>query len=244
MPSIRFRAMKALLCLLPALSLPAAGLTVRVLPTPGGPQIHVDGAVAPRFFWGAMSGGSLQVGEQWADYSFDFRPGINVDRQGTLHLRFGHLAGSVDVADLRVRDTQTSEDILAPGSFGDSQAFARTWNTWPPAPANTVGKWELSDGALHVTLAEPPGGDWPDFHFHSNPSLSFRADRAYRCTFRARASPGRNLPGDLPGRQRDMDKHRWPTRAVPHPSRSGPRRRGQSGLLRRAGMLGTARKTR
>jgi hypothetical protein len=64
--------MKALLWLLPALVLPAAGLTVRVLPTPGGSQIHVDGQpVAPRFFWGSMSGGNLQVGEQWADYTFE-----------------------------------------------------------------------------------------------------------------------------------------------------------------------------
>lgn len=186
--------MKALFWLLPALALPAAGVTVRVLPTPGGPQIHVDGQpVPPRFFWGALSGGSLQLGEQWADYVFDFRPGINVDRQGTLHFRFGHLPGRVDLADVRVRDTETGEDILAPGSFADPPGFARTWNTWPPAPANTVGKWELSDGALHVTLAEPPGGAWPDFHFHSQASLSFRADRAYRCTFRARASPGRTI---------------------------------------------------
>jgi hypothetical protein len=186
--------MKALLWLLPALVSPAAGLTVRVLPTPGGPQIHVDGQpVAPRFFWGSMSGGGLRVGEQWADYTFEFRPGINVDREGTLHFRFGHLAGRVDVTDVRVRDTQTSEDILAPGSFADTQAFASAWNTWPPAPANTVGKWALSGGALHVILAEPPGGAWPDFHFHSQQSLSFRTDRAYRCTFRARASPGREL---------------------------------------------------
>ena len=186
--------MKALLWLLPALVLPAAGLTVRVLPTPGGPQIHVDGQpVAPRFFWGSMSGGNIQIGEQWADYTFEFRPGIKVDGEGTLHFRFGHLAGRIDVTDVRVRDTQTSEDILAPGSFANAQAFARAWNTWPPAPANTVGKWELAGGALHVSLVEPPGGAWPDFHFYSQQSLSFRADHAYRCTFRARASPGRDI---------------------------------------------------
>ena len=186
--------MKFLLGVLPASALPAAELTVRVLPTPGGPQIHVNGQpVPPRFFWGAMSGGSLRIGEEWADYTFEFRPGNDVVRQGTLHFRFGHLAGQADLADLRVREAETGEDILPPGSFADAPGFARTWNTWPPAPANTVGKWQVADGALHVTLADPPGGAWPDFHFHSRQNLSFRANRAYRCTFRARAAPARTI---------------------------------------------------
>lgn len=168
------------------------GLAVRVLPTPGGPQIHVDGKpVAPRFFWGAMNGGNVQLGTEWAEQSFEFCPGINVHQQGTLHFRLGQLAGKIDLADVRVRDAQTGEDILPVGSFARPEAFARTWSTWPPPPANTVGKWEIADGALHVTLNDPPGGHWPDFHFHSNLVLSFREDRTYRCTFRARAAPAR-----------------------------------------------------
>jgi len=174
----------------------AAGdvLTVRVLPTRGGPQIHVDGKpIAPRFFWGAMNAGNIQLGEEWADQSFEFCLGIDVRQQGTLHFRFGQLAGKVDVAEVRVRDAQTGEDILAIDSFAQPELFARTWNIWPPPPANTVGKWEISNGALHVTLTNPPGGRWPDFHFHSSLVLSFRADRTYRCTFRAKASPARAI---------------------------------------------------
>jgi len=167
-------------------------LTVRVLPTRGGPQIHVDGRpIAPRFFWGAMNGGSIQLGEDWADHSFEFCPGINVRQQGTLHFRFGQLAGRIDLADVRVRDAQTGEDILPVESFAEPELFVRTWNTWPPPPANTVAKWEISDRALRVRLVDPPGGNWPDFHFHSSQVLSFRADRTYRCTFRAKASPRR-----------------------------------------------------
>jgi len=167
-------------------------LTVRVLPTRGGPQIHVDGRpIAPRFFWGAMNGGSIQLGEEWADHSFEFCPGINVRQQGTLHFRFGQLAGRIDLADVRVRDAQTGEDILPVESFAEPELFVRTWNTWPPPPANTVAKWEISDRALRVRLVDPPGGNWPDFHFHSSQVLSFRADRTYRCTFRAKASPRR-----------------------------------------------------
>lgn len=121
--------MKAFLFLLSVLALPAAGLTVRVQPTPGGPQIHVDGRpVPPRFFWGAMSGGGLQLGEQWDEYSFEFRPGINVDRQGTLHFRFGHLAGQVELSEVRVRDAESNEEILPPGSLADASGFDKTWN--------------------------------------------------------------------------------------------------------------------
>ena len=112
-------------------------LTVRVLPTRGGPQIHVDGKpIAPRFFWGAMNGGSLRLGEEWADQSFEFCPGIDVQQQGTLHFRFGSLAGKIDLADVRVRDAQTGEDILPVNSFAKPEVFTPTWNTWPPPPAN------------------------------------------------------------------------------------------------------------
>lgn len=178
----------------------AAGdaLTVRVLPTRGGPQIHVNGKpIPPRFFWGAMSGGSIRLGEEWTDQSFEFCPGIDVREQGTLHFRFGQLAGKIALADVRVRDAQTGEDVLPLESFAKPEILASTWNIWPPPPANTVGKWEVSDGALHVTLADPPGGHWPDFHFHSRQVLSFRADRTYRCTFRAKASPARAIQPTL-----------------------------------------------
>jgi beta-galactosidase len=170
----------------------ADALTVRVLPTPGGPQIHVDGQpVAPRFFWGAMNGGSLRVSQDWTEQNFEFSPGIDVRQQGTLHFRFGQLAGQLDLADVRVRDIQTGEDVLPIDSFARPDLFAATWNTWPPSPANTVAQWRFADGALHLTLTEPPGGQWPDFHFHSRAVLSFRAERTYRCTFRARATPAR-----------------------------------------------------
>ncbi len=167
-------------------------LVVRVLPTHGGPQIHVDGKpIPPRFFWGAMNSGTVQIGTEWAEQSFEFSPGIDVRQQGTLHFRFGHQAGEIELADVRVCDTQTGEDILPVDSFLKPEVFAKVWDTWPPPPANTVGKWEISDGALHVTLSAPPGGNWPDFHFHSSLVMSFRADRTYRCTFRARATSAR-----------------------------------------------------
>jgi hypothetical protein len=176
-------------------SLASAAVTVRVQGTPGGPQIHLNGRpIPPRFFWGAMGSGNLQLQPKWQEYAFDLRPGLTVQKTGTLHFRFSQVPGEVWITDVRVQDAQTGEDILPPGSFATPEGLAANWSTWPIGAANTVGKWEIADGALHVTLKSPPGGgNWPDFHFHSQMKLSFAADRAYRCTFRAKANPPQAL---------------------------------------------------
>ena len=62
-----------------------------------------------------------------------------------------------------------------------------------PAEQNTVGKVTVTNGALHVVLTNPPAGAWPDFHLHSRLDLSFSANRKYRVTFRAKASPNRQV---------------------------------------------------
>ncbi|MEN6545642.1 MAG: beta-galactosidase [Armatimonadia bacterium] len=167
-----------------------AALTVRVQETAGGPQIFVNGQpVPPRFFWGSMNSGQLQLGTEWQEYSFDLHPGMTVEGTGTLHFRFGQTPGEVWLADVRLRDAQTGDDVLPAGSFATPEGFAQTWSRWPPDDKNTVGKHEVADGALHVTLTNPPGGgNWPDYHFHSKLNLRFAAERTYRCTFRARAS--------------------------------------------------------
>ena len=173
----------------------AAAVTVRVQDTPGGPQIHLDGrAIPPRFFFGSMNSGVVQAKPEWQDVSFDLRPGIAVDKTGTMHLRFLQVPGEVWIADMRIRDGQTGEDVLPTGSFATAEGLARNWTTWPAGEDNTVSKWEVSDEALHVTLTDPPGeANWPDFHFHSRSGLNFAADRTYRCTFRVKATPEQEL---------------------------------------------------
>jgi hypothetical protein len=188
--------------LLPALALlscltpifPAAALSVRVVTTPGGPQIAVDGKpIPPRFFWGSLNGGRVALTPEWTPQSFEFMPG-EVDGSGTLHFRFSQTAAELWLADLRLQDAVTGEDVLPTDSFATAAGYGKTWNTWPLAEANTVGTAELSDGALHVTLRNPPGGGkWPDFHLHSKANLRFAKDRLYRCSFRARATPGVDL---------------------------------------------------
>ena len=189
-----YRSMPLLVALACATAATAA-ITVRVRDTPGGPQIHLNGkAIPPRFFFGSLNSGTVRAKPDWQEVSFDFRPGIAVDKTGTLHFRFSQTPSELWLADVRIRDAQTGEDVLPVGSFATAESLAQNWSTWPTDDANTVGKWEVADGALHVTLTDPPGGgNWPDFHFHSSSPLSFAADRTYRCTLRVRATPAQDL---------------------------------------------------
>lgn len=167
--------------------------TVRVVETPGGPQIHVDGKpIPPRFFFGAMNSGPLTANTQWTLHAFEFSPG-EVKGTGTLHFRFAEEPGDVWLADLRIQDTATSEDILPPGSFATAGNFEMSWSQWPSGPANTVGTVNVEDGAVHVVLKRPAAGKWPDFHLHTRQMLTFSAGRTYRCTFRTKAAPDKNL---------------------------------------------------
>jgi len=172
----------------------AAEMTVRVVDTDGGPQIHLNGEpVVPRWFFGSVRGGSLTAGEDWSEQSFEFTPAAAARGTGTLHFRFGHKAGELWLSDLRIIDVQTGEAVMPPGSFASADAFAATWDTWPLAEANTVGEVAVEDGAVHVRITDPPGGQWPDFHLHSQRTLAFEADRTYRCVFRVRALPSRSV---------------------------------------------------
>jgi beta-galactosidase len=135
-----------------------------------------------------MNSGTITAKPEWTSRTFEFVPG-DVDATGTLHFRFAHEPGEVQLADLRIQDAKTGEDVLPPGSFATAEAFATHWNQWPLGPANTVGTVTISDGAVRVRLGRPPGDSWPDFHLHSRATLRFSGGRTYRCAFRAKATP-------------------------------------------------------
>jgi hypothetical protein len=139
-----------------------------------------------------MNSGTLAAKPEWTPFSFEFVPGA-VDGTGTLHFRFSNAAGEAWLADLRLQDAKTGEDVLPAGSFSGAEGFGKTWNSWPAGDANTVATVRAADGALHVALRNPPGGQWPDFHLYSRPTLRFQEGRSYRCTFRAKASPAREI---------------------------------------------------
>ncbi|NLY01317.1 MAG: hypothetical protein GXY83_34940 [Rhodopirellula sp.] len=168
-----------------------AEVTVTVRNTPGGPQIFVDGeAVPPRFFFGSPGGGSVAIAapDTWQSVSFEFTLNRDVDQRGTLHFRFPKKTCRIQLRNLRVVDCQSGRDVLPLGSFGAKDAFEDTWNLFPPGEKNTVGTFEIADGAVHLTLTEPPGRSWPDFHLHSDIRLSLERRKTYRCSFEVKCS--------------------------------------------------------
>ncbi|MBN1444289.1 MAG: hypothetical protein JXA90_16370 [Planctomycetes bacterium] len=170
-----------------------SGVSVRVESTPGGPQISVDGKlVPPRMLFGSERPGLVRAIPEWSRQSFEFIPSEDAPGNGTLHFRFGHAPGEVWITDLRLTDAD-GDDVLPRGTFATPEAFAATWNVFPSGDANTVGAVDVADAALHVTLRSPPSGVWPDFHLHTRLVLELQSRRAYRCSFRVKAAPGRRI---------------------------------------------------
>jgi hypothetical protein len=177
-----------------AAGLSPADAVVRVKEGASGPQVWVDGKpVPPRVFFGSRRGGSLAVTTDWQPYQVDFVPGVDVPGNGTLHFRFTKDPQWVELRHLRIVATDGSEAPQAVGTLADAGAFAKFWNTWPPAERNTVGTAAVADGVLRVELRAPADGKWPDFHLHSQRVLRFTKGKAYRCEFEARASQATEL---------------------------------------------------
>ena len=173
-----------------------AEVVVRVQETAGGPQIHVDGvAVAPRFFMGVEVSGRLRVTPEWRTYTFDVVPDEDVPGKGTFHIRFalapvGERDVTLDAYEVWLTDFQFG-DVIAPGSLADEAAHRKMWNVWPPAEKNSVAKLGFEDGCAKLLLNDPPAGQvWPDYHFHTPATLTLVKGQTYRCTFRARGTPG------------------------------------------------------
>jgi len=102
----------------------ASGVTVRVQPTPGGPQIFVDGKpVRPRVFYGSRRGGYCRTTTGWREYAFKFTPTVAARQCATLHFRFDKQPCEYWIKDVRIVDTITGKDVLTPHSFASDAAF-------------------------------------------------------------------------------------------------------------------------
>ncbi|MFV1965697.1 MAG: hypothetical protein ACC628_09770 [Pirellulaceae bacterium] len=111
-----------------------------------------------------------------------------MDGRGTLHFRFHKKASRFQMRNVRVVDADTGRDLFPVGSFATMERFDDVWNVWPPGERNTVGTVEVENAAVHVTLTEPPGGNWPDFHLHSDIRITLKKGRTYRCSFEVNCS--------------------------------------------------------
>lgn len=184
-----------------ALPMAAAALSVRVDPAGGAPRLTVNGKpVRARIFWGGPGTSPIPLKPEWAQSQFEFTAAAGSDH-GTMHLRFGHTPGEITLDDIQVIDLDASNaPVLSCDFEGGPQSFARDWTFWPPGAANTVATVRVAPGAghqgsagLHIQLKSPPTGPWPDFHVYSQARLKLIEGHRYRVTFRARATPARNL---------------------------------------------------
>ena len=132
--------------------------------------------------------------------TFTFIAPADEPARATMHFRFGNTPGDVFLDDIRCVDTETGREVFPAATFeGGMQSFHKSWNTWPPGAANTVGTVTVETGkgrngsaGLHVAIKNPPDGQWPDFHIHHNANLDLRKGHQYRVTFWARSQPAQN----------------------------------------------------
>lgn len=193
------------------LSASSAPLTVRIESPAGAPRLVVNGRpVRARMFFGGPGSGPIAIESAGRAYQFEFLAEDDSRGKGTLHFRFGQTPGEVFLDNIRVEALGTGRESNVMSDFeGGPQSFGRDWESWPPAPANTVGKFvvEPNTGAsgsagLHVRLTAPASGNWPDFHIFHRPNLALVRGQRYRVSFWARAEPARDLtvalyrPGD------------------------------------------------
>jgi hypothetical protein len=184
---------------------PALALEVRVDATGDAPRIRVDGQpVRARMFYGAPGSGPLKVGPAPGEVAFEFIAAEDEPKSATLHFRFGHQPGAIDLSALRVVDLGTGRDVLGGDGFQGLEkgmaVFSKAWNVWPTGAQNTVGMLAAQPGAgrdgkpaLRVTLRAPPAGTWPDFHFYHQPHLALEKGHRYRVSFWCRSSMPRDL---------------------------------------------------
>ncbi len=174
--------------------------TARVRVIDGIPRLVINGQpVAARIFWGAPGRGVVRTGPVGREITFEFTALEDGEGQATLHLRFGSLPGLILIDSVRIVDAATGEKLFSCDFESDAE-FSANWHVWPPDKRNTVGhverrkdSGENGTGCLAVRLQEPPGGQWPDFHLYSRPSLPIVRGHRYRVTLWLQADTERKV---------------------------------------------------
>ena len=174
---------------------------MRVESPNGAPRIVVNGQpVRARMFFGGPGSSALKIGPEWQQIDFEFTAAGSADN-GTMHFRFGQAAGDVFVDRLQVTDLEENRDLIPLDDFeAGPEDFSRDWTFWPTGAANTVGTVTVEPkvgmvggGGLHIHLAEPPNGTWPDFHIYHRPNLHLTEGHRYRAQLWVRSVAKRSF---------------------------------------------------
>ncbi|MCX7887036.1 MAG: beta-galactosidase, partial [Verrucomicrobiae bacterium] len=147
----------------------AAALTVRVESPNGAPRLVVNGRpVRARMFWGHPGSTLIWVSNDWRQVNFEF-VASETATTATMHVRFGHQQGAVELRDITVNDQPLRE-----------------WIVWPPTSKDSLRQ---NNNPLQVT----PPSSVNDFHLYCKPNLTLIAGHRYRVCFAARATHARPL---------------------------------------------------
>lgn len=189
-------------CFASTIAVADAPLAVHVDASGGAPRITVNGKpVRARMFWGAPGARPMHLGSQGQEVSFEFTPTEDESSSATMHLRFGQVPGVVDLDNFRIVEIGTGREVIPVADFeGTEKRFHADWSVWPPDQHNTIGTVKLEPGrgqngttGLHVRIAAPRDGHWPDFHIYRSPTLALKKSERYRVSFWAKAMPPRDL---------------------------------------------------
>jgi hypothetical protein len=168
----------------------------------GAPRIEVDGKpVRGRMFFGSPGRSPIRIDPTPQPLALEFTAIEDEPATATMHFRFSQEPGTIVLDDIRVVDLDSGRDVLAMCTFEGGQAdFEREWTFWPTGAANTVAAVEVAEGrgrdgsrGLLVTLREPEGGTWPDWHLYHRPDLALQAGHHYRVTLWFHADRERHL---------------------------------------------------
>jgi hypothetical protein len=168
----------------------AEGLTVRVQPVNGVPQILVNGTpTIARVFYGGPGAPTtnLAVGEQ--RMSMTFTP-IESSPDASMHFGFNDAPGHVTLDDIRVVDLTEPHDAVPLSTFDTPDAYARDWKFSPRGNAAAQVVAAAGPGgraALQIDFTGPATTGRDVEHLQYRPRLKLVFGHTYRVDFWAKS---------------------------------------------------------
>lgn len=183
--------------------------TARVAVQNGVPVILLDGKpVRSRMFYGGPGGSvnSFDCGPDWKRISFVFQPILSVEKQATVHFRFGLEPGVVYLDNIKIEEIINNETSgISPIKQGLNQyysfekgqkEFNDAWTQWPVPNKISEVSVKVKDGVglngskgLVLVIRKPAIGQLPDFHIYHKTNLTFNESKKYRISFDAKCEP-------------------------------------------------------
>ena len=164
-------------------------LEVRVKPTPGGPQIHVDGKpVPPRWVYPSRSAFLITAQEKKERHAFPFEVAhsnatVLVAFRFNRYLR-GREKALVSLRNVAVTEVSSGREIGFAGTWHDAACFGKVWKE---IERGATGEVDFGEGGLQVSV-HPAKEVHRQGDFHLRGMRSAFAPGRYCLTFEVQAS--------------------------------------------------------